>query len=150
MTRRRRRSKKPSVASSIAAKRLERTVFYLDESIYSRALCERMRTAGATVRHAGEAFPFGTADAVWLAECGQRKWVVLSRDQRIRRRPLELMALQESGVAAFVFTGGEATAEDTAIVTTALLQKFVDMAVSEPKPFLYTFGLARRLSKVKL
>jgi hypothetical protein len=45
---------------------------------------------------------------------------------------------------------GEATAEDTAIVATALLQKFADMAVSEPKPFLYTFGLARRLSKVKL
>ena len=109
-----------------------------------------MRAAGVTVRHAGEAFPFGTVDAAWLADCGQRKWVVLSRDQRIRRRPLELLALQESGVAAFVFTGGEATAEDTATVATALLQKFADMAVSEPKPFLYTFGLARRLSKVKI
>lgn len=109
-----------------------------------------MRAAGAIFRYAGEAFPFGTADAVWLAECGQRKWVVLSRDQRIRRRPLELLALQESGVAAFVFTGGEATAEDTAMAVNALLQKFADMAVSEPKPFLYTFGLARRLSKVRL
>jgi hypothetical protein len=36
MTFRRKRSKKQSGASSTAAKRLERTVFYLDESIYSR------------------------------------------------------------------------------------------------------------------
>lgn len=109
-----------------------------------------MRAAGATVRHAGEAFPFGTADDVWLTGCGQQKWIVLSRDQRIRRRPLELLALRESGVAAFVFAGGEATADDTATAAVALLQKFVDMAVSEPKPFLYTFGLAQRFSKLKL
>jgi hypothetical protein len=29
-----------------------------------------MRAAGASVEHAGEAFPFGTTDEVWLTACG--------------------------------------------------------------------------------
>jgi len=60
------------------------------------------------------------------------------------------MTLRESGVAAFVFTGGEATADDTANVVAVLLPKFTNMAISEPKPFLYCFGLAGRLAKIRL
>ena len=34
-----------------------------------------------------------TPDTVWLAEVGARGWVVLTKDSRIRRHPLELQAL---------------------------------------------------------
>lgn len=105
---------------------------------------------GAAVRHAGEAFPFGSPDAVWLAGCGTEGWVVLSRDQRIRRRPLELRALRDAGVAAFIFSSGEATAADTADVVKKLLPKLAHMSVSEPKPFLYVFGLSGRLTRIKV
>jgi len=47
-------------------------------------------------------------------------------------------------------TAGEATAAETADVVSRLLVKFANTAISEPKPFLYTFGLAGRLSRVKL
>jgi len=109
-----------------------------------------MRAAGANVEHAGGAFPFGTADEIWLTACGERNWIVLTRDQRIRRRVLERLAIQQSGAAVFALTAGEATAAETANVVTRLLVKFANMAVSEPKPFLYTFGLAGRLSRVRL
>jgi predicted AAA+ superfamily ATPase len=98
------RSRKPSAANSTAAKRLESTVFYLDESIYSRALYQRMVNLGARVERAGEAFPFGAQDAVWLAGCGQRGWVALTRDRNIRRRALERRAIRESGAAVSVGT----------------------------------------------
>lgn len=75
---------------------------------------------------------------------------MLTRDQRIRRRVLERLAIQQSGAAVFALTAGEATAAETANVVTRLLVKFANMAVSEPKPFLYTFGLAGRLSRVRL
>jgi len=65
---------------------------------------------GARVERAGEAFPFGVRDTVWLAECDERGWVALTRDRNIRRRALERRAIHESGVAVFVFIGGEATA----------------------------------------
>jgi hypothetical protein len=109
-----------------------------------------MREAGADVEHAGGAFPFGTPDEVWLTACGERNWIVLTRDQRIRRRVLEREAIRQSGAAVFALTAGEATAAETAQVVVRLIVKFANMAVSEPKPFLYTFGLAGRLSRVRL
>lgn len=109
-----------------------------------------MRLSGAYVEHAGGAFPFGTADEIWLRDCGRRGWIVLTRDQRIRRRILEREAIRQSGAAVFALTAGEATAAETAEVVVRLLVKFANMAVSEPKPFLVTFGLTGRLSRVRL
>lgn len=109
-----------------------------------------MRECGATVEHAGDAFPFGTMDEDWLTACGERRWIVLTRDKRIRRRVLEREAIRLSGAAVFALTVGEATAKETADIVSKLLNKMVNMSVSEPRPFLYTFGLSGRLSKVRL
>lgn len=109
-----------------------------------------MQAAGANVEHAAGAFPFGTPDDVWLTACGKRNWVVFTRDRRIRRRVLEREAITQSGAAVFALTAGEATAAETADVVIRLLVKFANMSVSEPKPFLYTFGLASHLSRVRL
>lgn len=109
-----------------------------------------MRKCGATVEHAGGTFPFGTPDEIWLTSCGEKGWIILTRDKRIRRRVLEREAIRQSGAAVFALTLGEATAEETAGIVSRLLIKMVNMAVSEPKPFLYTFGLSGRLSKVRL
>lgn len=109
-----------------------------------------MRVAGATVEHAGGKIPFGVTDDVWLYECGKNGWIVLTRDQHIRRRKLEREALTDNGVPAFALTSGEATAKQVEETIVPLIQKFVNMLVSEPKPFLYTFGLRGYLSPVKL
>jgi hypothetical protein len=50
----------------------------------------------------------------------------------------------------FALTAGEATAAETGDVVVRLLVKLANMAISEPKPFLYTFGLAGRVSRVRL
>ena len=134
----------------IAAKRLKLATFYLDEAIYSRVLVEAMRAAGANVRHAGEAFPFGTPDAVWLEGAGRNGWIVLTRDQKIRHRRLERDSLMAARIGAFAFTAGQATALETAVAVTQLLQKMANMVVSEKKPFLYTFGMSRSLTRVAL
>jgi hypothetical protein len=109
-----------------------------------------MRATGAHVEHAGAAFPFGTPDETWLHGCGTRGWIVLTRDQRIRRRVLERDAIRQSGAAVFALTAGEATAAETAEVIVRLLPKLANFAVSEAKPFLVTFGLTGHLSRVRL
>jgi hypothetical protein len=136
--------------SSTVARRLEQTVFYLDESIYSRILVRAMRAAGANVRHAGEAFAFGAQDQEWLTGAGSAGWIVLTRDKRIRFRPLEYTALQEAGVGVFAFTGGTVTARETAVTIVRRLRQFVNIATSEAKPFLYTFGLSGKPTRVRL
>ena len=67
---------------------------------------------GATVERLTDHFSKGTPDEKWLAEAGRKRWIVLTRDKRIRYRQLERLALQKAGVRAFVFTGGNVTIED--------------------------------------
>src|SRR5215475_9546581 len=98
--RRRKRLKRRLDANSIAAKRLNNTVFYLDESIYSRRLADEMRRAGATVVTPYEAGLAGASDESWLAAIGERRWLALMRDQNIRRRLLERRALVAAQVGA--------------------------------------------------
>lgn len=43
-------------------------------------------------------------DEEWLSVAGQHDWVVLTKDERIRRRPLERDALLAARVRAFVLT----------------------------------------------
>lgn len=140
--------RKRSAASLTAPRRLEKAVFYLDESIYSRVLAERIAASGASVRIPGDPFPRGTLDHVWLSACGTNEWIVLMRDQRVRRRPLELAALHQFKVGAFVLTAGQATATETADAVERLLTKFVNISVSERRPFLYTFNLRSRPRRV--
>jgi hypothetical protein len=109
-----------------------------------------MQTAGAKVRRVGIDVPYGSTDEAWLEIVGNNHWIALMRDQKIRRRRLETEALRAHGVAAFAFTGGQETAQQTAHTICPLLIKFANMNVSEPKPFLYTFGVAGSLTKVKL
>jgi hypothetical protein len=116
--------------------------------MHSGVLIARVRAMGAQVHHAGEAFPFGTPDEEWLAGCGERRWLVLTRDKHIRHRVLEREALQVHGVGAFAFTGGQATASDTADVVQRLLPKMANIAISEPRPFIYTFGLTTPLVRI--
>jgi hypothetical protein len=111
-----------------------------------------LRRAGAAVQHPGpgQQIPFGTPDEIWLTHAGQAQWIVLTRDQRIRRRALEREALKRHGIAAFVFVGGEVSAATTAAVIVPLLPKFANMSVSEPRPFLYTFSSRGRLARARL
>jgi hypothetical protein len=150
MGRNRKPSKKRSAASSTAAKLLEQTVFYLDESIYSRVLVAAMTEAGAQVRTPADVVGFGAPDETWLGQVAKPGWIVLMRDQRVRYRELEKRALTLAGVGAFVFTGGQATAADTARIVCSLLTKYANINGSERKPFLYSFGVGGLPSRIKL
>jgi hypothetical protein len=102
------------------------------------------------VQHAGVAFPRATPDEERLAACGDRGWLVLTRDQHIRRRVLEREALEAHGVGAFAFTAGQATGSDTADAVARVLPKMAKIAVSEARPFIYTFGLTTPLTRLPM
>ena len=73
-----------------------------------------MQVAGANVRRVGPDIQKGSTDEEWLEIVGKNNWIALMRDQKIRRRRLETEALKTHGVAAFAFTGGQETAQQTA------------------------------------
>jgi len=52
-----------------------------------------------------------TPDEEWIGEIGQRGWIAVSRDARIRYSPLALSVLMEYGTQLFVLVGKLTTAE---------------------------------------
>lgn len=51
-------------------------------------------------------------DETWLADAGSNGWVVLMKDDAIRRRPAERDALTRAGVRAFCLTNAQLRAAD--------------------------------------
>jgi hypothetical protein len=70
--------KKPSVA-----KLRERTVFFIDRSLGKIDAPNALRSAGYSCERHDDHWDQTTQDAVWLAGVAARKWVVLTKDERI-------------------------------------------------------------------
>jgi hypothetical protein len=109
-----------------------------------------MRAAGATVEHVRGAIPAGLQDVEWLAIVGRKRWVAVMRDQAIRRRKLERQALKSAEVAAFVYTGGQASAQETAEAIVPRLAKMAAIVRSERRPFLWGITRGGSLTKIPL
>jgi len=56
-------------------------------------------------------------DRVWLRTVGERGWVVLTKDQRLRYRPLEIAALRASKARVFVLIAGNLRGIEIAAVS---------------------------------
>jgi hypothetical protein len=66
-----------------------------------------LRQAGHTAHVQGaETFGTGTLDVDWLPQVGRREWILITKDKNIRKREIELRALKQSRVRAFVLTAG--------------------------------------------
>ncbi len=81
--------------------------FFVDEN--DLALGKALSARISDVRYPGHPelpdIPRGTHDDVWLPVVGMRGLVVITRDQRIRYRPLERAMWMEHAVRGFVLTG---------------------------------------------
>lgn len=51
------------------------------------------------------AVPRGAEDDLWLPVVGESGWAVITRDRRIRSRPVERRRFEQHGVRAFCLTG---------------------------------------------
>lgn len=91
------RSKKQS-----AAKPPDGTVFFIDRSLGVEPIRTELVKSGLMVEIHDEHFARDEEDRVWLQTVGERGWVVLTKDQRLRYRPLEIGALRASDARVFV------------------------------------------------
>ena len=69
-----------------------------------RVIPNALRDAGVRVEIHDDHFSQGAQDQVWLAEAGERGWVVLTKDNHLRYRKVETNALISANVRAFVLT----------------------------------------------
>ena len=79
--------------------------FFFDNNL-SPAVVRGLRGFGEDVRHLTELFTPNTPDVEWLKRIGNENWILVTRDERVRRNPAELNAFKRYNVRAF-FLGGK-------------------------------------------
>ena len=125
------KSKKPS-----DAKPPDGSVFFIDRSLGIDPLRIQLTRAGLAVVIHDDYFARDEEDRIWLKAVGERGWIVLTKDQRLRYRPLEVAALRGSDARVFVLTAGNLRGSEIAAAFVAALPAICRILHSRPGPFL--------------
>lgn len=142
------KSKKRSASNSVASP--DAPTLFIDICAWSHRLRDALDALGAPYVALTEHFSANTPDEEWLQEVGKRCWILLTRDEKIRRRPNELQAFRDHGVIGFVLTAGNASAADTAALVTRLYPKLIRKAKAAKPPAMFTVTLTGTISQIKL
>ena len=80
--------------------------FFFDNNLPEKlAQAMRLLDIDVTVEHLKEKFRQDEKDEVWLKYVGEEGLILVTRDQKIRKRPVELLSYRQHKVGAFILTG---------------------------------------------
>jgi hypothetical protein len=124
-------------------------VLFIDRDAWSRALGEALTAAGIDFVAHHQRFAPAAPDTEWLSVAGTEGWLVLTRDQNIRRRPNELAAVRAAGLCLFVLGQGNLSAAETASIVVDTWPRILRAARGARRPAIFTLtrdGALRKLS----
>ena len=81
-----------------------RRIFFTDRDL-GKQFPARLRTAGLVVERHADHFAPNAPDTDWLPAVGQRGWIVITHDERIRYKANELAAVVQHRVAMLLVVG---------------------------------------------
>jgi hypothetical protein len=114
--------------------------FFIDRSLGRKHLAQALGDLGFTVHTMasvyGERVAQELEDERWLADAGQHDWVVLMKDDAIRRRPAERDALAEAKVRAFCLTNAQLRAAEQSDRFVSNIKRILRQA-EKPGPYIY-------------
>jgi hypothetical protein len=120
--------------------------FFTDADLAGQALADAItESSGGVVEMHDKHFPQRTDDVDWLRFVGQRDWVVITKDKRIRKRPLEREALINAGVRAFVLVSGNLKKDAMAAIFRAAMPAILELIAIQPPPFIARVSLLARV-----
>jgi hypothetical protein len=85
----------------------------------------------------GERIGQGLADEEWLRDAGERGWVVLMKDAKIRYRPAELQVVIDHGLRAFCLMNANLRGVEMAERFVENLPRITRIANERPGPYIY-------------
>lgn len=150
MASRRKRSRTRSGASPARrdAERLASLTFFLDYQIGRHVVADALRAAGALVEVHIDHFPQNALDTEWIPEVGRRGWVLITKDENIRRNPLERAEYERAKLRGFVVTGKDMGGTDLAELLIRCLSGMVNRAAGRPGPLLFTISRSGIFTKL--
>lgn len=142
------RKRSASSGASLDAPEFGRIVFFVDRSLGKKFVPEALRATGAQVEIHDTHFEPDAEDTEWLATAGARDWVVLSKDDMIRRRSHEVEALRQASVRAFLLTSAKLDGPRMAALFGKLALKMARLAINTPAPFVFAVNSAGKLTRI--
>lgn len=127
--------------------------FFVDECLSQRWVAEELRSRGVAVHTMREVFPLGTivTDEEWLAMCGTRGWVGLTKDKNIRHRQNERRALRSAKVRVFVLIARKAVSgPDQGKVFGKALKRMREIITTTAPPFIASVDRVGHVELLKL
>lgn len=114
--------------------------FFIDRSLGRKHLAKALGDLGFVVHTMasvyGERVAQELEDERWLADAGAHDWIVLMKDDAIRRRPAERDALSEAKVRAFCLTNAQLRASEQSARFVDNLGRMLRQA-ENPGPYIY-------------
>jgi len=114
--------------------------FFIDRSLGRKHLAETLRDLGFMVRTMASVYGEDVAqqldDESWLRDAGDKGWIVLMKDDAIRRRPAERDALASAGVRAFCLTNAQLRKEQQTQRFVGNIERILRQA-QHPGPYVY-------------
>ena len=113
-------------------------MIFIDRSI-PRGVAEAVRRMREDVIWLEDEFRHDVPDEEWLAVAGQRGWLVITHDRKIRTRPGERRVIMEHGVGCFIMTyRQDLKKEEIVALISATLEEMERRFKATPRPFIYT------------
>lgn len=140
----------PSAASAAQheAERLASLTFFLDHQIGRYVVAEALRAASAHVEVHLDHFPGDKPDLEWIPEVGKRDWVLITKDQGIRRNPLERAAYEAARLRGFVVTGKDMGGKEVADLRVRCLPAMARRVADRKGPLLFTISRGGTFTKL--
>lgn len=114
--------------------------FFIDRSLGRKHLAQALGDLGFVVHTMasiyGEEVAQELDDERWLADAGAHDWIVLMKDDAIRRRPAERDALSAAKVRAFCLTNAQLRASEQSARFVDNLRRILRQA-KKPGPYIY-------------
>jgi predicted nuclease of predicted toxin-antitoxin system len=112
------------------------TTFFIDRCLGGKRIAEVLRNAGISVEIHDDHFDKGAQDVDWLPDVGRRGWIVLTKDARIGKRPLEKIAVASTGIRMFTLASQNLSGADMAEIFLKSIISMQELIRKHPAPFI--------------
>jgi predicted nuclease of predicted toxin-antitoxin system len=125
---------------------LSAITIFIDRAISQKAVPEALREAGAIVELHIDHFEPESPDVEWLPIVSHQGWVVLTKDSRIGRNPMEVLAISQANARVFILASGNLNLQDMATLLVDSLEKMVRLTQGNQAPFIAKIYKDRRVT----
>ena len=145
---RRRRSKKPSAASS--RPQHKEYVLFIERNLGNYDVADCLRGAGAKVETHDDHLAPDAPDEKWISLVGRRHWVAITQDKYIRYRVAEKLAIIDHKARVLVVRAKNMTGKEKGELLASALPAIQHFANETQAPFVAGIDRSRKIYTYKL